>query len=198
MATAEMLDLPPAPVVPRPRTLVVGTALGCAAVAGFFAALISIYVGQRQQTLGAGETWIPSGTIELTPGVFMWFTSLLSIVWMQWAIYAIARDIRKHAFVALSLVAIFGISMINQTAYYFVDMDFPVDTNAASTLLYTIVGSHMVLMIVVVVAAVFVGLRTLAGNYSSRNTDGLVSVALIWYLMVAIYTAIWYIIYVTK
>ena len=52
--------------------------------------------------------WIPPGTISLVPGGMMMLTMAMSVVIMQWAVYAIARDDRPHAYLALGLTGLFG------------------------------------------------------------------------------------------
>jgi hypothetical protein len=40
--------------------------------------------------------------------------------------------------------------------------------------------------------------RALAGQFSSRQTDGIVAAAMFWYATVAVYAVIYYGIYITK
>lgn len=189
---------PPAPERTRPRTLLVGTALGLLAVAMYFATIMGVYALVRQDTLAAGETWFAPGTVQVAPGVMMWFTTLLSVVTMQWAVYALARDIRNQAYLALLLTFMFGGAVINQTAFYLNDIGLGVADSVASSLLYTVVGSHLVLVVAAMVAVALTALRALAGQYSSQRTDGVVAASMVWYLMVATYSALWILIYVTK
>ncbi len=194
MATAAL----PVSEPTRSRTLLVGTGLACAGVFMYFVGALAIYVAERQQTRAAGQEWIAHLTIELTPGVFMFFTTWLSIVTMAWAVWAIRRDDRKHTYMALGLTALFGLANINQTVFYLKDMDLPINTNGASVLLFTIVGSHMALILASVIFLAIVLVRTIAGQYNSRNADGIVAASMVWYVMSLVYMAIWFIIYVTK
>ncbi|NNE72147.1 MAG: hypothetical protein HKN26_00620 [Acidimicrobiales bacterium] len=198
-ATASVTSAPlPAAEPVRPRTVLVGTALACMGIAMYFVGVLSIYAAQRQQTLKAGNEWIPHLTIELTPGVFMWFTALMSLVTMAWAVWSTKRDDKRHALMALGITALFGFAMVNQTVFYLNDMAFPIDTSVASLLLYVAVGSHMALMIGAVIFVGIMAFRSLTGQYSSHNADGIIAAAMVWLLMVGVYSAIWYIIYVTK
>ena len=45
---------------------------------------------------------------------------------------------------------------------------------------------------------VVVAFRTLAGQYSSRDREGVVAAALFWHVTVALYLVIWYAVYITK
>ena len=53
-------------------------------------------------------------------------TMALSVVTMQWAVYAIARDDRPHAYLALGLTGLFGVAVINQTVFLYNQMGFVV------------------------------------------------------------------------
>jgi heme/copper-type cytochrome/quinol oxidase subunit 3 len=190
--------LPPAAEVPRPRTLFVGTAFATTACLMYFAGLFGVYFQQRAATLAEGNAWLPKGTIPLPPGSMMMVTMVMSAITMQWAVYAIARDDRHRAYLALGLTALFGVAVINQTVYLYTQMHLHIAETIPAVLIYVITGSHLVML---VAALVFVGLmsfRALAGQYSSRQADGIASAALFWHATVVVYAVIYYAIYITK
>jgi cytochrome c oxidase subunit 3 len=191
------LGAPPAEL-PRPRTLVVGTALATGACLVFFAGLFGIYAQLRHEAITSGATWIPAGKISLVPGGMMMVTMVMSVVTMQWAVYAIARDDRPRAYLALAITALFGVAVVNQTVYLYKSMGFGVSDTVPAVLVYVITGAHLVML---VAAMLFVGLmafRALAGQFSSRQADGIVAAALFWHAMVVVYAVIYYAIYITK
>jgi heme/copper-type cytochrome/quinol oxidase subunit 3 len=190
--------LAPPPVLPRPRTLFVGTAFATGAVLMFFAGLIGIYVQERRDVLSSGGEWIAEGTISLVPGGMMMLTMAMSVVIMQWAVYAIARDDRPNAYLAFGITGLFGVSVIVQTVYLYNQMGLVIDDSVAALLIYVITGAHLAMLLA---AMVFVGLmafRAMAGQFSSRQTDGIASAALFWHATVAVYAVIYYAIYITK
>jgi heme/copper-type cytochrome/quinol oxidase subunit 3 len=196
--THDLPALPPAPEPTRPRTLLVGTIFATGAVVMFFAALFGIYAQLRQDTIGSGREWIASGTISLVPGGMMMVTMAMSVITMQWAVYAIARDDRPRAYLALGLTALFGVAVINQTAFLYTSMGLAVSESLPAVLIYVITGAHLAML---TAAIVFVGLmafRALAGQYSSRQADGIAAAAIFWYATVAVYAVIYYGIYITK
>lgn len=196
--THELSSGVPEPELPRPRTLFLGTAYALAAVLMFFAGLFAIYVQQRSDVLAEGGEWIAEGTISLVPGGMMMLTMAMSVVTMQWAVYAIARDDRPHAYLALGLTALFGVAVINQTVYLYNQMGLVVSETVPAVLIYTITGAHLAML---VAAIIFVGLmafRALAGQFSSRQADGIAAAALFWHATVAVYAVIYYAIYITK
>ena len=128
----------------------------------------------------------------------MWFTTLFSVVTMQWAVYALTRNIRSQAYLALLLTFVFGLAVLNQCAFYFNDIGLPIDSGVPALMLFTIVGSFMALVLVAMVTVALVSFRALAGQYTGRNPDGVIAAAMLWYLMVVVYSAIWILIFVTK
>ncbi len=197
----EQLALPVAAEVPRPRTLMVATVLASATSVMFFIALFGIYVSQRQQTRAAGIEWFPEGAIRLPPGGMMMMTLVLSIGTMAWVQQAIKNDDRRSAIIALAITMVFGGSVINQTVFYWQDMGLGINDNpesSAAMLMYIITGAHMAMVIVGLVFIFLTALRAIIGQYSSRQADGIHAAAFFWYSVVAVYSVIWFAIYITK
>ena len=191
------VTLPPASPT-RPRTLVIGSALGTGAVLMFFGALFGLYFSRRADTMAWGSEWFPEGAIQLVPGSMNMATMALSTVTMAWAVYAVINDDRIHSYLAMFLTAVMGIAMINQTVFYFNDIGLPIDHNVATTLLYVIVGAHMVMTGIAVLWMGLVLLRAFGGQATGRHQDLVISVSIFWYVVVAVYSVIWLFIYVAK
>lgn len=207
-APAPTAALPAPAELPRPRTLLVGTAYATAATLIGFFALFGIYFAERSSVMKAAPpaarhtTWIGKGVINLPPGGMMLGTMVMSAVTMAWAVYSIRRDDRNRAYLALGLTALFGVAVINQTVFYYKSWSsLTIVGDKASVqalLIFTITGAHLVM---VAVAVLFLGLmafRALAGQYSSRQADGIVAASIFWYATVAVYTLIYFGIYVAK
>lgn len=189
----------PAAAPVRPRVLLVGTVLGTAACAMGFAALLGIYLSTRSTALASGRDWLPQGaTIPLTPGTMTLITLVLSMVTMQWAVYAVGNNDRQHALMALGLTMLFGFSAINATTFLFTQMNLGVADSAAGVLIYVITGFFIAMTVAALVFAALMTFRTLGGEYSGRDREGVVAAAVFWYATIAIYAVIWYAIYVTK
>jgi heme/copper-type cytochrome/quinol oxidase subunit 3 len=197
-ATTHDPALAPPPQLPRPRTLLVGTAFATGAVLLFFAGLFATYVQERAETIADGGTWIAPGTISLIPGGMMMLTMAMSVVIMQWAVYAIARDDRPHAYLALGLVGLFGVSVITQTVYLYNQMGFVIDESKVALFVYVVTGAHLAMLVAAMVFAGLMGFRALAGQFTGRHADGLAAAALFWHATVAVYAAVWYVVYITK
>jgi cytochrome c oxidase subunit 3 len=191
--------LPPAPPVQRPRVLVVGTAFVSAATIMVFVGLIAVYLSQRANVVADGETWLPREiSIPLQQPTTIFFSLLMSVVTMQWAVSAIARNDRINAYLALGITLVFGFSTIVMTSYQYTLMGLDVDGNIQSVLIYTISGLHLVMVVIAMIFISLMTFRAMAGQFTARQHDGITAAALFWYAMVAVYALIWLSIYVTK
>ncbi len=188
--------VPTAPT--RPRTLVVASAFGTGTVLMYFGGLFALYFSVRADALAWGSQWYPEGAIQLVPGGMNMATMAMSAITMAWAVQAVLNDDRVHAMIAMALTAVLGIAMVNQTVFYFMDIGLPIDASEAATMLYVIVGSHLVMVAVGVLWLGLLLLRTLGGQDTNRHRDLVSAAALYWYAAVAVYSVIWVGIYIAK
>lgn len=202
----------PSPFVPRRRTLQLGTALMTAASVMYFGGLFGIYVSTRNTHLtvqrgleAAGDRttdWIPSSAqVELTAPTVMTWTLLMSLITMQWAVYAFKRDDRRHGLLALGTTTMFGVAIINQVVFQWKQLGLVIDDvgdTAAATLIYTITASHVAMIVIAICLLAFVAFRALAATSTSDHVDSVASAATFWYAMVTIYFVIWILIFITK
>ena len=181
-----------APEPARPRLLVLATSLVSVAIGMGFLGLIGYYIGWRQDVLATGERWLPDGVdIPLTQPNFMGVTLAFSLITIWWSVASIRRDDRSNALVAFVISILFGIAFLAQTSYLFTIMQMDILADERSALIYGIIGTHMVLMLVAMGFA-------LGGEYSARDYEGVLSSALFWTMIVALYGVQWYAIYITK
>jgi heme/copper-type cytochrome/quinol oxidase subunit 3 len=190
-------QLPPAEI-PRPRTLLVGTVFAIVACGMFFAGAFGIYLKARSDALASGATWLKSGQISLVPGGMMMVTSAMSVITMTWAVQAIRNDDRKNAYIALGVTLLFGVANLNQQVFYYNDMKLKVQANIADLLIYVITGAHVAMLIAAMVFVALAAFRALAGQYTSRQSDGIQAASYFWYATMLMYTLIYFGIYVTK
>lgn len=189
----------PSPV--RPRLLVIGTMFASAAVAMGMAGLLGIYLETRADVIAEGERWLPSGVvIPLTQPNMMAMTLLLSVFAMVWAVASIKSDDRPNTYIALGLALMFGLAYITQTAYLLTIMEMPIrgDVLERPPLLFALIGTHVVVMLCAMLYAAAMGVRTLGGDYNSKDVEGLYGAATFWSVAVVLYLAVWYAIYITK
>lgn len=194
-------DIPP-PVPSRSRLLTIGTALVSAVVSVGMGSLLSLYVRTRAEWLAAGDgTWLPRGVvIPLTQPNMIAMTMTLSLVTVLWSVSAMKNDDRPNTYIAIAISLVFGFAYVAQTAYLMTIMEMPIagDAGARPPLFYAVIGTHMVIMLAAMAYLAGMGLRSLGGNYSSRDVEGLQGAAMFWFVSVGLYYAMWYAIYITK
>lgn len=197
---------PPAEAV-RPRMLLVGTSLASAATFMGFLALVGLYVGFRQAVIATGETWLPSGVvIPLTQPNMMLATWSLASTAVIWAVFSMRNNDRANTYIAIGLVMVLGFAYIAQTGYLLSLMDMPLyptgedelDLLQRPPLFYGIIGSHIVMTLVAMGYLALTGLRSLGGQYSSRDLEGLYGSAMFWMTTYGAYLVMWFAIYITK
>lgn len=190
--------LPPAPPIKRPRRTSVATSFVALGSIMVFAVLLGLYTQVRTDVLAEGGEWLQSVDIPLTPPNVMMATLAMSVVTMQWAHYAIARNDRVNAYLALAITLVFGVAFINSQAYMYSLMGLGVRDSVPAMFVYTITGAHLAMLLG---AMVFVGVaafRALGGQFSPSQHDAVTAAALYWYVTVAVYAFIWVAIYIHK
>jgi heme/copper-type cytochrome/quinol oxidase subunit 3 len=194
------IGAPPAAPPARPRVLLIGTVLTCAAIVMAFAGLLGMYAEQRATRLRSGGEWLPKAiSIDLTQWNVAFVGLIISIVVLHWAVYAVGNDDRVRAYLALGLAALLGAAYINSVCFAYTQMGFTVhDQTGVGLLVYAITGMHLAMAGAGVVFMGLMAFRTLGGQYSGRDREGLVAVLIYWYVTVAVYAAIWFTIFVTK
>ena len=191
--------LPPAPPVQRPRVLVVGSAFAAAASFMVFIGLLGIYLTARADVISSGSVWLPEGSIiPLQQSNTIFMTLLMSVVTMQWAVSAIAKNDRVNAYLALGLTLMLGIAAIVMTTYLWTLMKLDVASGLQGVLIYTITGAHIVMLVLAMLFVALMALRALGGQFTARQHDGITAAAVYWHAMVAVFALIWISIYVTK
>jgi cytochrome c oxidase subunit 3 len=182
--------------VERPRVAAVGTLLASGAVAMFFAGLLGIYLFQREAIGHAA--WLEGVTIPLGPPSMMMATLGFSCISMQWALWAVARNDRLNAYVALGLTLLFGAAVINSQYWMYQQMALSIGESVQAVLIYAITGSFLAMLVSAMVYLFVVSFRTLGGQYGPHQHDSVTGAAIYWYVMVAIFAVIWIAVYITK
>ena len=192
------LGTPPPPPPARPRVLLVGTVLGLSGIVMAFAGVLGYYIHQRALTKAATGAWLPKEVdIPLVPGNMGLMTLVMSVVLVQWAVYAIARDDRRNTYVALALTVLLGLAHLNVMAFAFTQIKMPIGSSVG-VLFYTIMSMHLAMVGAGLLFLGVMAFRTLGGQYSGRDREGIAAAAVYWYVTVAVYAVVWYTIFVTK
>ncbi len=203
MSQVTMFEVIPDRVEPappaRPRLLLIGTALVSMSVAVGFASLIGIYVATRAAVISTGGTWLPRGVvIPLTQPNMMMFTLVFSAATMVWATQAMRNDDRANFYIATSFSMLLAIAYIAQTAFLLTLMDMGVADDPRAPLFYALIGTHLVLTIAAIGYLAGMVIRTVGGEYSAKDLEGIYGASMFWYTIVGLYLVMWYVIYITK
>jgi len=201
MATAALSPLaePVAPPPRRPRVLLLGSAFGAVASALTVLALLAVYLQVRADNLAGGETALPEGvTLPLTPGNMGMVTLLMSAITMAWAVDALRKGDRPHAYLALGLTLLFGVAFINGTVYLYQQLAMAPTSAPIAGLLYAVTGAHLLMVVVAMLFAAVMAFQALGGQLTGRDAEGMSAAALYWYAAIAVYAVLWYAVYITK
>lgn len=193
-------DVPPAPPR-RPRVLLVGTTLASAASIALFGGLLAAYFALRADVVGQGEQWLPDGaSIPLTPGNMTMVTLAMSLVTAQWAVHAGKQRDRGHAYFALGLTVLLGIAHVVQLGFLFTQWELPLngEPTTQAVLIFTIMGLHIAMVAAALIFFTLMLLRSLGGQFTGRDVEGLSAAALYWYVTVGIFVVLWYGILIVK
>jgi cytochrome c oxidase subunit 3 len=186
---------PPRPVE-RPRVTTIGTLLAGAGVAMFFAGLLGVYLLQREEV--GRDAWLEGVNIPVAPPTMILATLVFSCVSMQWSLWAVARNDRLNAYVALGLTMLFGAAVYNSQYWMYQQMQLVVGETIQAVLIYAITGGFLALLTSALAYLAVVTFRALGGQYGPHQHDAVTGVTLYWYLTVAIYFVIWLAVYITK
>ena len=135
--------------------------------------------------------------IPLTQPNMQLLTIGMSAVTMQWAFWSIARDDRYHAYMAIGVTLLLGVAFVNQTSFLYSEAGISI-TQPEGPLFYAVTGGHLAMVVAGLIFLILMGFRTLGGQYSSRQPDGIGAAAVFWYATVALYAVIWFAVYVQK
>jgi cytochrome c oxidase subunit III len=198
-ADIEVFAGAPAAEPPRPRVLLVGSALASGAAAMVVLALVAVYTRMRADVIAGGERWLPEDVnVQLSPGNMGMVTLLMSGVTVAWAVHSLRNDDRVHAYLAFGLSILLGIAYIPTVVYGWQQLGVGVTSSTQALLIFTITGLHVAMAGVGLAFLGVMGFRALGGQLTGRAAEGANAAALYWYVTVAVYGAVWYAITITK
>lgn len=192
-----MQALPAAPAPPPRRQVLIATTVASIAALMLMGGMLAVWVLERERALDADETWVPQGaTIPEVPANVMLITFAVLCLFVQWAVYAIGRADRVHAGVALGLSGLLGIAIVNAQGYLYSQIELPIADSGYAGMFYAITGTMLVLTVVGVAFTAVTAFRVLGGR--TRDTELAAAHALFWYVLTAVFAAVWLVVYVTK
>lgn len=198
VATLEEIGDLTAPAPARPRVLLVATVLASAATVMGFVGVLALYLRARSAAFHADGAFLPDGvSLPLTPGNMSLIGFGLSLVFMHWAVDAIGRDDRRHAWMAFAAVLTVGFFHILGTTFLYTQTGFDIRT-PEGLLFFSITGAHLAFTGAGLLFTALMAFRTLGGQYSARDREGLVAATVFWWAVSLTFAVVWYAVYVTK
>jgi len=199
MAAIEIFTEAPTPPAPRPRVLLMGTAIASSSAFMLVLTLVAVYTRLRAQVLADGKTWLPQGAnLQLTPGNIAMITLTMSLVTVAWIVQALRNDDRVHAMLAFGVSLLLGVAYINMVAYGWQQLGLGINDSPQALLIYTITGLHVAMTAVGLGYLLVMGFRALGGQLTGRAAEGVMAALLYWYVTVGAYAVVWYAITITK
>jgi cytochrome c oxidase subunit 3 len=195
-ASAAPLELPAAAAPAPRRQLLVGTTLACVAATMLIGGMLAIWVLLRDRVVDTGARFPVDYIIPEVATNVMLMTIWGLCLFAQWAVYSGSRGDRGHTGLALGVTALMAIAFINAQAFVYVDMGVAIRDDYYGALFYAITGTMIALVTAGLVFTAVAAFRALGGRL--RETEILTAHALYWYFAAAAYTAVWFVVYVTK
>jgi heme/copper-type cytochrome/quinol oxidase subunit 3 len=180
--------------LPRRRQQLFGTAFAAAGVAMFQLALVGIYLAERADDSGR---WLSQNTIPLTQPNMQFGTLLLGSIFIQWAVWSIARNERGQSYLAIGLTLLMGLAFLSQTTFLWKTVALELRSPEGPAF-YAVTVVNFAIVIVAMAYVMLMAVRALGGQYSSRLPEGISSAALFWHVAVALYSVVWLAVYVMK
>lgn len=194
--TATALELPPA-AAPAPRRQVfVATAVATVAGSMLIGAMLAIWVLLRERVVGTGERFPVDYIITEVASNVMLMTVWAICLFAQWAVYSGTRGDRAHTGLAFGVVGILAIAFINGQAFVWSQMEVGIRDNYYGALFYAVTGTMTAIVIAGLVYTAVAAFRALGGRL--QESDVLSGHALYWYFTAIAYSAVWFVVYVTK
>jgi cytochrome c oxidase subunit 3 len=151
----------------------------------------------REGSDGLVKAWLPeSVSIPGVPTNIMLVTMFILCLMAQYAVYAAKRADPTNTALGLGIVMVMGLAVLNAQVFVYTEMEMPIADGAYASLFYAITGTFVVLLLGALAFTMVTAFRYLAGRTS--DTEIVSSLALFWYILTGIYTAVWFVIYVTK
>ncbi len=192
-----MYALPAAPTPAPQRQTLVGMALATVSIVMLTGGMLAVWLVQRTEALDAGESWLPDGVvIPEVPANVMLIAFVGLCVFAQWAVWSAKRGDRGHTVFALAATAVTALLIINAQAYIYADMGLAISDGIYPAMFYGLTGMFVVLMIIGILFSAVAAFRYSGGR--SQDNEIVAAHAMYWYTMAAVFTAVWFVVYVTK
>lgn len=190
------LALPPAAAPAPRRQIFIATTLACVAITMLIGGMLAIWVLLRGRVVDTGGRFPVDYIIPEVATNVMLMTIWALCLFAQWAVYSGTRGDRVHAGLALGVSGLLAVAFINAQAFVYADMAVEIRAEYYGALFYAVTGTMMAVVIAGLVFTTVAAFRALGGRL--QETEILSAHALYWYFAATAYSAVWFVVYVTK
>ena len=178
------------------RQVISGSVVASMAMIMLTGGMLAVWSEQRTNFVERDGTWLPNGVVIPEVAANVALIAFIAIcTFAQWAVWAVKRQDRSHTAFALGVTALTSIMVINAQAFIYADMGLGISDGAYATMFYAVTGMFTLLMIIGVVLTAVTAFRSIGGRSDNAIV---VAHAIYWYTMAAIFSAIWFVVYITK
>ena len=199
------LALPSAPQQAPRRQALVATAFVAASAAMLMAGMLAMWLKFRagaptresSDALKIIKDWMPADvTIPEVAANTMFVTFPVVALMSQWAVYSAKRKDSQHRSLALAIVAVLGVAIVNAQIAVYAQMEIGLADGAFQTMFYAITGTMLLLVAGGIAFTIVALFRSIGGRDDDQQVIS--AHALYWYSLTAIFTAMWFVVYVQK
>lgn len=199
------LALPSAPSQSPRRQVLVATALAAAAAGMLMAGMLAVWMKFRagaptrvsSDGLRVIKDWMSKDiTMPEVATNTMLATFPVAALMAQWAVYSAKRRDSQHRSLALAIVFVLGIALVNAQVAIYAQLDIGLADSAYTTLFYAITGTMLALIAAGMAFTAVAFFRSVGGRDDDQQVIS--AHALYWYFLTAVFTAMWFFVYVQK
>lgn len=181
----------------RPRSqLVIGTALGVLAGSALIGGMLAVWALLRERVVETGARFPDDYIITEVATNVMLITVWATCFFAVWALFAARSGDRTHTTLALVVIAVMAVAFINGQAFVWGDMKVEIDASPYGALFYAMTATMVAIVVAGLVYTGVAAFRVLTGQL--RETEILLAHALYWFFVAVAYSAVWFLVYVTK
>jgi cytochrome c oxidase subunit 3 len=158
--------------------------------------MLAVWVLIRERHVELGERFPLDYIIHEVATNVMLMTMWALCMFAQWAVYAAKRGDRAHTGLALGVVLVMALAYVNAQAFVWSQMGVEIKDEYYGALFYAMTGTMLAVVVAGMVYTVVAAFRALAGRL--QEVEILSAHALYWYWAAAAYSAVWFVVYVTK
>ena len=183
------------PQVRRWGPITMGAAIVAAAEAMLFAALLATWLLARSTTDG----WLPEDVhVDIYRGSTLLGTAVLAALAAQWAVSAARKGDGAHTIIASALSLGLAAAMADLLWFTMVEIDVGAGSSLYATLWFAFLGTYLAVAVATAVGQIAVLVRAIGGRYSDIDHQPVTAVAVQWWTLTAVFSAMWVAIWVMR